>query len=82
MGAGKLKPKPKSRSKKANAAELVEADFSRPPRGYKITDSYEPGDRIEHTKLGAGVVQLIAGRGKIAVLFGEETKLLIHERPT
>jgi hypothetical protein len=82
MGAGKLKPKPKSRSKKANAAELVEADFSRPPRGYKITDSYEPGDRIEHVKLGAGVVQLIAGRGKIAVLFGEETKLLIHERPT
>ena len=31
--------------------------------------------------LGAGVVQRIAGRGKINVLFGEENKLLIHERP-
>jgi len=61
--------------------ELVEADISRPPRGYRITDSYEPGDRIEHTTLGDGVVQNVAGRGKIAVLFGEETKLLIHERP-
>jgi hypothetical protein len=84
-GAGKLKPKPKSRPKsrsgKSDVKELVEADISRPPRGYRITESYEPGDRIEHTTLGAGVVQYASGVGKIAVLFGEETKLLIHERP-
>jgi hypothetical protein len=82
-GAGKLKPKPKSRAKKSDGVvQILEADFSRPPRGYKITDSYEPGDRIEHTTLGAGVVQNAAGQGKIAVLFGEETKLLVHERPS
>ncbi|MBW2421609.1 MAG: hypothetical protein JRH19_23925 [Deltaproteobacteria bacterium] len=83
-GAGKLKPKPKrkSKSKKSDGVnEIREADLDRPPRGYKITDSYEPGDRIEHTTLGDGVVQHAVGRGKVRVLFGEETKLLIHERP-
>jgi hypothetical protein len=79
-GAGKLKPKPKKR--KINPAdEIVEADLSRPPRGYVIFDSYEPGERIEHSKLGTGVVQSVAGTNKIAVLFGEDTKLLVHERP-
>jgi len=80
-GAGKLKPKPKSRAKKSDSIpELVEADLSRPPRAYTITDSFEPGDRIEHTKLGTGVVQGVVGRGKISVLFGEDSKLLVHER--
>jgi hypothetical protein len=78
-GAGKLKPKPKS--KKADPADaLVEADLSRPIRNYSIRDSYESGDRISHSKLGEGVVQGVAGRGKIEVLFGEEKKLLVHER--
>jgi hypothetical protein len=82
VGAGKLKPKPKSRAKKSDpAAELVEADLSREPRAYAISDSYTPGDRIEHSKLGTGVVQGVVGRGKISVLFGEDAKLLVHERP-
>jgi len=80
-GAGKLKPKPKSRPKKQDTTPaLVEADPSRPPRDYRITDSYAPGDTIVHPQLGTGVVQTVAGRGKIAVLFGDETKLLVHER--
>jgi hypothetical protein len=78
-GAGKLKPKPKSK-KTDPADELVEADLSRPERSYSIRDSYEPGDRIAHSTLGNGVVQGITGRGKIEVLFGEEKKLLVHER--
>lgn len=78
-GAGKLKPKPKPK-KVDPADEIVEADLSKPVRSYSIRDSYEPGDRISHSKLGDGVVQGITGRGKIAVLFGEEKKLLIHER--
>jgi hypothetical protein len=78
-GAGKLKPKPKSKQTDP-ADELVEADLSRPVRSYSIRDSYESGDRITHTKLGDGVVQGITGRGKIEVLFGEEKKLLVHER--
>jgi hypothetical protein len=78
-GAGKLKPKPKAR-KADPADELVEADLSRPVRPYSVRESFQPGDRIAHKTLGEGVVQGVAGRGKIAVLFGDEKKLLIHER--
>ena len=78
-GAGKLKPKPKPK-KTDPADEIVEADLSRPVRPYNIRESFEPGDRIAHSKLGEGVVQGVTGRGKIAVLFGEEKKLLVHER--
>jgi len=80
-GAGKLKPKPKP--KKIDPADaIIEADMSRPIRTYSIRESFEPGDRINHKTLGEGVVQGVTGRGKIAVLFGEEKekKLLIHER--
>lgn len=79
-GAGKLKPKPKSK-KTDPADEIVEADYSRPVRPYNIRESFEPGDRVAHKTLGEGVVQGVVGRGKISVLFGEEKKLLIHERP-
>ncbi|MEE8164135.1 MAG: hypothetical protein V3T64_01060 [Myxococcota bacterium] len=78
-GAGKLKPKPKTK-KTDPADEIVEADLSRPVRPYSIRGSFESGDRIAHTKLGEGVVQAIVGKGKISVLFGEEKKLLVHER--
>ncbi len=78
-GAGKLKPKPKP--KKLDPADvIVEADPSKPLLSYSIRDSYERGDRINHSKLGEGVVQGVVVRGKIAVMFGEEKKLLIHER--
>ncbi len=81
-GAGKLKPKPKSRSKKSDdTPPLIEADPSRPVRAYSIFDSFEPGDQISHPNLGTGVVQGVMGRGKISVLFEEDMKLLIHERP-
>ncbi len=82
IGAGKLKPKAKSKSRKSDPAdEIVEADLSRPPRSYSISESYEPGDQIVHPNLGTGVVQSVAGLRKISVLFGEEAKLLVHERP-
>ena len=78
--AGKLKAKPKSSKKSTPAVLLVEADLDRPSRGYSIRDAYQPGDRIEHTKLGLGVVQELTGRDKIVVLFGSEKKLLVHGR--
>jgi len=78
--AGKLKPKPKPRPRSGDEDVLVEADLSRPPRAYGIRESYAPGDRIEHPTLGTGVVQAIAGIGKISVLFDERKSLLVHER--
>jgi len=80
--AGKLKPKPKPKPKKASAEEsLVEPDLSRDVRGYRINDSYSAGDRIDHPTLGMGVVQGLAGVGKIVVLFDERRSVLVHERP-
>ena len=78
--AGKLKPKPKPRPRPGDELVLIEADLSRPPRSYGIRESYTPGDRIEHPTLGTGVVQALAGTGKISVLFSDKTSLLVHER--
>lgn len=79
--AGRVKPKSKPRKSKVEAKdELVEADPSRPPRPYRITDSYAPGDTIEHSTLGSGIVQGTGGPGKIQVLFDGERKILVHER--
>jgi len=84
LGAGKVRPKgkPKSKSKGDPLDEIVEADTSRPVRAYKITDSYESGDSIDHPTLGLGVVQRCSGTGKIKVLFDETPRLLIHQRPS
>ncbi len=80
--AGREKPKSKPRKKAVEAKEeLVEADPSRPPRAYKITESYASGDSIIHSTLGNGVVQGSGGPGKIQVLFDGVRKILIHERP-
>jgi hypothetical protein len=78
--AGKLKPKPKPKPRQGTEEIRVEPDLSRPPRVYGIRESYKPGDRIEHPTLGLGVVQAVAGVGKISVLFDEKKSLLIHER--
>lgn len=82
-GAGKIKPKPRPRARARTepVETVVEADLSRPVRTYNFGDSYSAGDRIDHPKLGTGVVQGIAGPGKIRVRFDEERQsVLIHER--
>ena len=81
-GAGRVRPKPKPRSKPRSdpADAIVEADLSRPVRAYAFAESYTAGDRIDHPKLGTGVVQGVAGPGKIRVLFDERKSVLVHER--
>jgi hypothetical protein len=81
-GAGKVRPKarPKSKSKGGEIDEIVEADPTREPRAYKITESYASGDTLDHPTLGRGVVQRPVGVGKIKVLFEDTPRLLIHER--
>ena len=59
---------------------VVEADLSRPVRDYRITEHYSAGDRIQHPTLGTGVVQGIAGPGKIRVHFDERRSVLVHDR--
>jgi len=83
-GAGRLRPKPRARPR-ARSQEpqevLVEADLSRPVRSYALTELYSAGDRIQHPTLGLGVVQGVAGAGKIRVLFDEKKSVLVHDRP-
>jgi hypothetical protein len=82
-GAGRVRPKAKARNRRSTAAaadEIVEADLDRPVRSYALTDHFDAGDRIDHPTLGLGVVQGIAGPGKINVLFDERKSVLVHDR--
>jgi hypothetical protein len=82
-GAGRVRTRARPKPKAADVSQRpVEADLSRPVRSYALTDVYAPGDRIAHPTLGLGVVQSVAGPGKISVLFGERRSLLVHARPT
>jgi hypothetical protein len=81
-GADRIKPKPKPRPKVISPGDaVVEADLSKPPRSYAFTEHYSAGERIEHPVLGTGVVQGIAGPGKIRVRFEEKQSVLVHGRP-
>jgi hypothetical protein len=81
-GAGRVRPRAKPRLKTQSLEpEIVEADLDRAVRGYGISESYQPGDRIDHPTLGMGVVQRVVSPGKVEVLFGERQSLLVHERP-
>ena len=80
--AGRVKKRSKPKPKTDASDEIVLADPNRPARPYRLTDSYEPGDSIKHPTLGDGVVQAPGGPGKIYVLFGEDRKTLVHERPS
>jgi hypothetical protein len=82
IGAARLRPKPRSGKAKASPAEtVVAADPTRPPRAYAASESYRPGDTIEHATLGRGVVQTVSGPGKISVLFERGRCVLVHGRP-
>jgi hypothetical protein len=76
--AGRVKPK---RKKASNAPEIIEPNLEKAAQAYSIFGSFEGGDRIDHKTLGSGVCQGSAGTGKIKILFGEDTKILVHERP-
>jgi hypothetical protein len=64
------------------AARLrVEADLAKPVRPYSVSESFESGERVQHSKFGEGVVQQSPGPGKIEVLFGEDIKVLAQAKP-
>ena len=80
-GAGRVKPRAKPRPRPSAPADvIVEPDLSRPVVPYAVTGQFTAGDRIAHPVLGEGVVQGIAGPGKIRVRFEERQSVLVHER--
>ena len=62
------------------ARPLVEADLSRPLKSYRSSDCYAIGDRIEHPRFGAGVVDRVAGPEKVQVCFPDGHRVLVHAR--
>lgn len=58
---------------------MIEADPRRPVRSYAASESFSPGDRITHKTFGEGLVEAIAGPGKIQVFFRTGRKVLVHE---
>ena len=60
---------------------MVAADTSRPMRPYRFSDTYQPGDRIEHPKFGHGVVELCNEPGKMQVFFAEGRRVLALAKP-
>lgn len=75
--AGRVKPKVK---KQSATVEIIEPNMEKAPQPYSTFGDFEVGDRISHATLGEGVCQGGTGAGKIKVLFGEETKILVHQR--
>jgi hypothetical protein len=82
-GAGRIKPKVRSRARRTAAAPsvtIITPDLSRPVRDYRSSEHYVAGDRIQHPTLGTGVVQGTAGPGKISVHFDDRRSVLVHDR--
>lgn len=72
---------PRKTSAKARPARpLVEVDLSRPLKSYRSSDRYAIGDRIDHPRFGAGVVDRVAGPEKVQVLFPDGHRVLVHAR--
>lgn len=81
--AGRGKPAARatsSRTRRGQKQPIVEADESRPPRDFRMTDTYAVGDRVVHASFGEGVVQEVAAPSKIVVLFAAGSKTLVHGR--
>lgn len=58
----------------------VQADLSRPVRNYAMSETYTPGDRIDHPKFGHGVVEATPVAGKMMVHFPSGRRTLAHGR--
>jgi len=82
--ADPAKPKPKTRRKSTSsrkaAVPLIEAEPSRPVRAYNAKEEFAVADAIDHPSFGRGVVQEIAGPGKIRVSFADQPRVLVHRR--
>jgi len=83
--AGAVRRKPaaratSSRTRSGKKKPVVKADESRPRRDFRMSDTYEVGDRILHASFGEGVVQEVAAPAKIVVLFEVGSKTLVQGR--
>jgi hypothetical protein len=57
-------------------------DPSKPARVYRATESFGPGERVEHPSFGIGVVAGSPGAGKVDVVFPSGTRVLACAKAT
>jgi hypothetical protein len=69
-GAGR----PSEAASRAAARPTIDPD--KPIRTYRMTESFQAGEQIQHLRFGVGVVESAAEPGKISVLFDEGRKVL------
>ena len=83
IGAVRGKPAARAtfwRTRSGQKKQAVGADESRPRRDFRMSDTYEVGDRVLHASFGEGVVQEVAAPAKIVVLFDVGSKTLVQGR--
>ena len=61
---------------KPKGKATVEPDLSKPTRPYKFSETFAPGERIDHVKFGTGVVEDILDGGKMEVFFPDGRRVL------
>jgi hypothetical protein len=59
---------------------LLEPDLAMPVRGYAMSETYRPGERIDHPKFGQGVVESFPEPGKMNVFFEDGRRTLAFAR--
>ncbi len=69
-----------TRSSNEWATFMRDMSPDRSPRLYKVSESYAPGDFIQHPVFGVGKVLDIVGAEKMQVVFEEGRKILLCNR--
>ena len=57
----------------------VAADLARPVKGYRASESFTVGDRVEHPNFGQGVVE-VSEPGKVTVFFSGGRRVLVQAK--
>ncbi len=78
-GSPKAAPTPR-RTRGPEIVPKIAPNLDKAPQEYSIKTTFAPGDRIIHPSFGEGLVEEIAGVGKISVYFPGERRLLAHGR--
>jgi len=58
------------------AGPTVQPDLSKPIRPYSPREHYAVSERVDHSKFGIGVIELISTPGKMTVCFADRRRIL------
>lgn len=73
--------KPSTSTQVVRAAEYWEKkmrEAKKVGRPYAVSDTFQVGDVVEHTKFGPGIVETVVSPSKVTVFFRDGEKILVH----